>query len=263
MDRTNTKKRSLRNRFGAVLAVAALVELVGGVGLPQTAIAQQGNQEGKRPPICQPAVLSGFTRCNYEGGDNYVGYILNGLPNGRGTFVYTGGNRYEGEFRNGLPNGRGRFIFQDDARYEGNFVNGVFRSGRAIYANGDVYQGTFSVVQNVSSGEISSQPGGRGTFRFANGSRYTGEFFAGQPFGKGVFIHVVDGQERGRCQGQFFNQALDGKGTCTYPNGDRYVGEYRQALPHGTGTLYRPNGTRFRGLFRDGVPYRPTEESQS
>jgi hypothetical protein len=262
MDRTNTDRQSIKPKLGMALAAAVFFELVGGASLPSRAIAQTNNPASERPPICQPSVLSGFTRCNYAGGDNYVGYVVNGLPNGRGTFVYSGGNRYEGEFRNGLPNGRGRFVFQDDARYEGTFSNGVFISGRAIYANGDVYEGPFELVRDVQSGEVSSQPGRRGRFIFANGSRYEGEFFAGQPFGRGVFIHVINGAENGRCNGQFFNQNLDGKGTCTYKNGDRYQGEYRQGLPHGTGTLTRRNGSRFSGLFRDGKPFRPAAENR-
>ncbi|MDY6784506.1 MAG: MORN motif-containing protein [Cyanobacteriota bacterium] len=253
IDTTYSNKRTMKNQFGVFLSAALLFELAGLLAPPEAAMAQEG--AGERPPICEPAVLSGFTRCNYEGGDNYVGFVANGLPNGRGTFVYSGGDRYEGEFRNGLPNGRGRFVFQDDARYEGTFRNGVFVSGRAIYSNGDVYEGSFDVVRNVESGEVSSQPGGRGTFRFANGSRYVGEFFAGQPFGKGTFVHVVNGVQRLRCDGQFFNESLDGKGTCTYNNGDRYQGEYRQGLPHGTGTLIRSDGSRFSGLFRGGQPF--------
>jgi MORN repeat len=136
MDRTNTDRQSIKPKLGMALAAAVFFELVGGASLPSRAIAQTNNPASERPPICQPSVLSGFTRCNYAGGDNYVGYVVNGLPNGRGTFVYSGGNRYEGEFRNGLPNGRGRFVFQDDARYEGTFSNGVFISGRAMSMKG-------------------------------------------------------------------------------------------------------------------------------
>lgn len=255
MNTTYTNQQHLKTKLGALLSTTLLFNCVGILARPEVAIAQEGDAE--RPPICQPAVLSGFTRCNYEGGDNYVGYVANGLPNGRGTFVYAGGDRYEGEFRNGLPNGRGRFIFQDDARYEGTFRDGVFVSGRAIYSNGNVYEGSFEVVRNVESGEISSQPAGIGRFIFANGSRYEGEFFAGQPFGKGTFVHVVEGVQRMRCDGQFFNEALDGKGTCRYPNGSRYEGELRQGLPHGTGTLIGPDGSRYSGLFRGGRPFRP------
>lgn len=211
-------------------------------------------QEQYNPPFCLGQYPNGFVKCNYDNADNYVGYMRNGVPDGRGVYVYAdSGDRYEGEFRNGRPNGRGIYIFSDDARYTGIFQNGNIIRGTAFFADGSRYEGTFQVVTDVNSGETSSQPQGRGVFIFANGTRYEGEFFAGDPFGKGVVRHP----NGVRCDGQFFNQNLDGKGTCTYPDGSRYEGEFRQGRPHGNGTLYSATGeVAYRGAFREGQPGR-------
>jgi hypothetical protein len=235
-----------------VTAISGLfLSAIAVTGIPQAAIAAEEEGSGEyRPPVCEPAITTGFTRCNYEGGDNYIGYLENGVPNGRGTYVYGTGDRYEGEFLDGRPSGRGRFVKEDDSRYEGIFANGVIIDGAAIFPNGDRYDGAFQVVQNVESGEISSQPGGLGKLTFVNGNRYEGEFYAGQPFGRGMFVH----RDGSYCTGQFFNQAFDGKGACAFSNGARYEGEWRGAVPHGTGTLVRRDGSTFTGLFRDGQP---------
>jgi len=210
-----------------------------------------GSQEQYRPPSCEPRITTGRAKCNYESGDNYEGNLVNGVPDGQGIYVYANGDRYEGRFRNGRPNGQGTFIFANDARYEGTFQDGVIVNGRVIYETGEIYEGQFGIVQEVQSGNISSQPDGRGRFTYPNGDYYEGEFFAGSPFGQGVFVRA-DGS---RCQGQFFNQGLDARGTCTFVGGIRYEGELRGGIPHGKGTLTYPDGRRVAGEFREGKPF--------
>ncbi len=203
---------------------------------------------------CTPPVTNGFTRCNTQDGDNYLGYLRNGRPSGRGVYVYGSGDRYEGEWENGLPDGEGRFILQNDARFEGVWENGYIVRGSAFYPDGTRYEGTFAPLQYVDSDVVTSQPSGQGAFYFANGNRFEGEFFVGKPFGQGTFIHTTGT----RCSGYFFNLNFDANNaTCTYPNGQRYTGELRQARPHGVGTMYGTNGqVVYTGAFREGQPAR-------
>lgn len=205
-------------------------------------------QEAGRPPICTGNPPTGQVKCNYEGGDNYVGSFVNGFPEGNGIYVYANRDRYEGQFRKGLPNGQGTFIKSDDTRYVGTFKDGQITSGTIIFPNGDRFVGQFDLVRNVANDEISAQPTGKGQFTFANGSRFEGTYFAGTPFGPGVFVH----NNGIRCEGEFFNEALDGKGTCKYPNGLRYQGELRGGIPHGVGTITDTSGKSFPGVFRAG-----------
>ncbi|MDE5106551.1 MAG: MORN motif-containing protein, partial [Trichodesmium sp. St17_bin3_1_1] len=150
---------------------------------PQPLIAQ----EQAEAPFCQGNPPTGRVKCNYPNGDNYTGDFVNGRPQGSGVYVYANRDRYEGQFRNGLPNGQGTFIFSNDARVKGVFQNGQIRSGTITFENGDRFVGDFKLVENLSSSVISSQPTGQGEFIYANGDRYKGEFFAGSPFGPGVF----------------------------------------------------------------------------
>jgi hypothetical protein len=64
-----------------------------------------------------------------------------------------------------------------------------------------------------------------GTFAFASGNRYVGEFR---------------------------NGLRNGQGTFTFVNGDMFVGEYKNGLRHGQGTLTFANGEVNEGIWKDG-----------
>ena len=67
-----------------------------------------------------------------------------------------------------------------------------------------------------------------GTYTWADGNKYVGEW--------------QDGRR-------------NGQGTLTYANGNKYVGEYREDLKNGVGTMVSPNGTVIHGgLWLNGEP---------
>jgi len=66
---------------------------------------------------------------------------------------------------------------------------------------------------------------GQGTYTYADGSEYVGEFRDGK---------------------------YHGQGTYTFSNGDKYVGELRNDKHHGQGTYTYSNGSKYVGKFRDG-----------
>lgn len=178
----------------------------------------------------------------------YEGEIRNGLPSGRGIFVYNNNDRYEGDFNNGLPHGQGTFIFENGDRYIGDFKEGVPNgTGTFLYDNGDHYSG----------GILNGQFHGFGTFIFANNryesdddDRYDGQFLLGQAKGNGT-LRYADGII---CRGNFYNSTFTGRGTCTYPQGSSYrsyTGEIHDGMPGGVGVLTYVNGEVYRGNWRD------------
>ena len=64
----------------------------------------------------------------------------------------------------------------------------------------------------------------QGTYTFANGDQFVGEF----------------------------NDGMISRGTMTYANGSKYVGEFKFDLPHGQGTLTYVNGDLYEGDFVNG-----------
>jgi hypothetical protein len=71
-------------------------------------------------------------------------------------------------------------------------------TGRVVYANGDVYEGTFE----------NDRRHGQGTFTGIDGYVYVGEWRDGR---------------------------IEGQGQVTYPDGSVYVGAFRNDLAHGHG----------------------------
>ena len=64
-----------------------------------------------------------------------------------------------------------------------------------------------------------------GTFTFANGAKYVGEW-------KENMMH--------------------GQGTYTFAEGDKYVGDWKEDKNHGQGTYTWPSGTKVSGYFMNG-----------
>lgn len=53
--------------------------------------------------------------------NRYVGYWLNGLRHGKGTFYYSNGSKYEGDWAENFKHGQGIFTFEDGTEYDGPF----------------------------------------------------------------------------------------------------------------------------------------------
>jgi hypothetical protein len=157
-----------------------------------------------------------------------------------GIYTYGDGNVYRGEFRHGNRDGLGvleiKFIGQssdtmigwnEPAIYVGSFKDGRLNGyGLLIAKSGAAYAGTFKdniaqsdLTQKQCSGEASADwTNCIGTYRFANGNVYRGEFAHGLPEGIGVLqVNAVgspeDTQIRRPLPGVYVGQFKDGKFT--------------------------------------------------
>ena len=57
----------------------------------------------------------------------YVGYFVNGLPQGDGVVVYRNGDRYEGQLMEGNLTGKGTYYYYDGKQTDGYWKNGSFQ----------------------------------------------------------------------------------------------------------------------------------------
>jgi hypothetical protein len=112
---------------------------------------------------------------------------------------------------------------------------------------------------------------GYGTFQYANGNRYVGNFKDGNPDGQGI-LYCANGnkylghwdknwrQGQGRYIfnegheyfGEFHRNQFHGKGVMRYANGDQYDGAWKHNLPNGFGVYTFRAGDRYEGLFEGG-----------
>lgn len=90
---------------------------------------------------------------------------------------------------------------------------------------------------------------GKGTIKFSNNSRYTGQFLNGRQHGTGKMTFA----NGNAYEGQFVNGKMEGSGTMTYPNGDRYAGKWSKDQPNGAGIYYFVTKERYDGNFVNGA----------
>ena len=93
-----------------------------------------------------------------------------------------------------------------------------------------------------------------GTYTFADGDKYVGEWRDDKKNGQGTYYYLADDEFKGdKYVGEFRDNAFNGQGTFTYADGDKYVGEFRDDKEHGQGTYTFANGNKYVGEFKDGV----------
>mgnify|MGYP001373481722 CR=1 FL=1 len=78
-----------------------------------------------------------------------------------------------------------------------------------------------------------------GTYTFASGDKYVGEYRANKKSGQGISIFA-----RGdKYVGEYRDGKYHGQGTYTYANGNKDVGSYKDGALHGYAVRYDPDGT--------------------
>lgn len=150
--------------------------------------------------------------------------VYGDCENGYGVMEFRtpiGTDRYEGNFENGMFHGYGKFeqmvSRSDRSYYDGEWNMGV-REGRGTYWNGEsnLYMGQWrddkrhghgsyffgltdwvpnrnteawlqENVENYTGEFVDDLYQGQGTYRWTNGQRYVGTFFANEKHGAGVF----------------------------------------------------------------------------
>ncbi len=103
----------------------------------------------------------------------YVGDWDEGIRSGRGTYWNGKGNLYIGEWRDDKRNGHGSYFF-GLPRWEENKHTEYWLSEN---------------VENYTGNFVNDHYQGRGTYRWPNGQRYEGGFFASKKHGPGTFFY--------------------------------------------------------------------------
>ena len=122
---------------------------------------------------------AGDQEIQYDNG-RYVGQIVNGIKEGKGTYFWEDGDKYKGDWKNDKKNGKGIYLHSDGNRYEGDFKNDK-REGKGIFyfnKSGNKYEGDWK----------NNKKEGKGIFYYRNGDRSMGDYAKDEPVGKHVFL---------------------------------------------------------------------------
>lgn len=96
--------------------------------------------------------------------------------------------------------------------------------GEIVFKNRDAYHGELK----------QGQPHGQGTYKFAQGAQYTGQFQQGHFEGSG---HLLDPFTNITIKGNFSQGLPQGHCQLQYPDGCSYEGQMQAGFRHGRGTL--------------------------
>jgi hypothetical protein len=123
-------------------------------------------------------------------------------------------------------------VFDDDGDSDA-----VIRKGTYTYANGNVYVGEF----------VNNWRHGYGKLEFANGDVYEGQWIDGKKNGHGKYTHD-DGSVY---EGEWTDGNEHGQGRYTYASGNVYEGQFIDGRKNGHGKYTYADGDVYEGNFKD------------
>jgi hypothetical protein len=88
---------------------------------------------------------------------------------------------------------------------------------------------------------------GQGTYTWADGNKYVGEWKGDDMNGQGTYTWPSGA----KYEGEYKDDKMNGQGTYTWPSGSSYVGEWKDDKKHGQGTYTSPSGKVKKGLWKD------------
>ena len=167
-------------------------------GTSEKAVHNLGVLKSKSPNII---------RKNYDDGAWYEGEFKNGKYHGQGTFCWTNGTKYVGPFADGMCHGEGILYYNDGTSEKvtynnGNVVNKSPNILRENYNDGSWYEGEMK----------DGLRNGKGTYYWANGDRYIGNWAKGAMHGTGVITYSDGRKEFVTCEnGKYISRRKIGR----------------------------------------------------
>lgn len=106
----------------------------------------------------------------------------------------------------------------------------IYRKGKKLYANKDLYVGEF----------VDGMKHGKGKLTSINGDKYKGEFERNLFHGYGIQTWTP-----------FYDDGMNGERGGNYILGKKYEGEFQKGFKHGQGYLNSGDGDIYTGMFRN------------
>ncbi len=166
-------------------------------------------------------------------GDKYIGEWKSGSLSGQGYYYWHSGSKYIGGWENGKQNGYGTQFYADGTK-----SLGLFKDGKLA--------GSTSSEVGCVSGNCTN---GYGVWIYEVGDKYEGYWKDGNISGEGTYI-FADGM---KYAGNFVNNKRNGYGAFYWTDGSSHVGYWKDGNQDGFGTLTKADGTVSKGNWENGV----------
>jgi hypothetical protein len=92
---------------------------------------------------------------------------------------------------------------------------------------------------------------GQGTYNYANGNQYIGEFKDGRHHGQGTYTFAERSFDGDQYIGGWKDNKIHGQGTYTWADGNQYIGGWEDNNKHGQGTFTWADGNQYIGGWKD------------
>ena len=131
----------------------------------------------------------------------------------------------------------------------------LFVSGYVYYLSGSEVRG--SDLPPCTSDQTKRYHNCFGTYTFADGDKYVGEFRNDKYHGQGTYYYLADNRSKGdKYVGEYKDGKPHGQGTYYHLadnqfKGDKYVGEFKNYKRNGQGTYTYANGTVVEGTWKN------------
>ena len=161
-------------------------------------------------------------------GDIYIGDFKNNLRHGIGICYYFNGSEYKGAWQGDKQHGNGELTYSDGRIRSGFWSENIYQGSSVsdiTVKTGGPQPPTPKVNEKLEGCLSGNCKNGRGTYLFAGGNKYIGDFENGLP---------------------------NGTGKISYANGDVYEGEIEKGSLHGKGMMISANGNKVQGIWESG-----------
>jgi len=192
---------------------------------------------------------TGEGRAKFLNGDTYDGTFVEGQRRGKGTYLFKkNGDLYEGHYEENRKSGFGKMTYSNKTGEE--------EEGEDPPETDSLRGGTYlGYYTGGKRGCLTAQPGQEadpelpklkdGTFTYANGDVYIGEWEAGKKHGTGTYCYKKDGT---KLVGEWTNGQIT-IGQWIFPNGIFYSGMFRYNKPFGKGVWICKAGNQLLGEY--------------
>lgn len=201
--------------------------------------------------------MSGNGTYYYSSGSKYIGNYYKNKMDGAGIYYWSTGDKFDGNWLEGKKDGYGKYYYYDT----GELKTGIWTA--------DVYQGTSSntssgTTSNTTSGRNSGRPRNTNTISSNSSSTTTTSSSTGCISGdcaNGFGTYMFASGDK--YVGNFKNSSYEGQGTYTFADGQKYVGEWKKGAYDGYGTMSYTDGTSKTGNWLNNVFQGSTSSSSS
>ncbi len=174
----------------------------------------------------------------------FIGFMVNGRPEGQGKYTFRKNSSFEGEFKNGEPY-KGTLTLKDykyTYKYSGYFIDSQLQGIGEILVEGS----------SIYTGEIKNGSRHGKGIEYYNDSSYFEGYFLNDYYDKGIYYHS---QDEFSIESENWNDFKAENGTLLYKDDTKYIGDLKFMLPEGEGIMYYTNGHLLECRWRFGMPH--------